>query len=326
MNKGFPLVVLLAGALLAGCSVSVPPATPQPSPARPRPVGVVEGPGAVPSPVAPGAVPQCDPRASLRPDGALPAPGAMPAGSTMRRIQDRGRLVVGVDQNAFLFGYRNPATGQLEGFDIEMLRAVASAILGDPDAITYKVITQAQRIPVVKSGEVDIVADTMTITCGRLQEVTFSTVYYEDGQKVMVLKGSGIKGPDDLGGKRACASKGTTSIAEFQKLPAKPVTVGVDNWTDCLVMLQQGQVDAISTDGGILAGMVAQDPNTEIVGRAFTEEPYGLAIAKENPDLVRFVNAVLEKTKANGEWAASYRRWLEPRMGPQAPPPAKYLP
>ncbi|MEV6522125.1 glutamate ABC transporter substrate-binding protein [Longispora sp. NPDC051575] len=324
MKKSFVLVALVLG--LAGCSVSAPGATPLPSPVPPRPVGVVEGPAAVPSPVAPGAVPECDPRASLRPDGPLPAPGQMPAGSSMRRIQDRGRLIVGVDQNAFLFGYRNPATGQLEGFDVEMLRAVAQAIFGDPNAITYKVITQAQRIPVITSGEVDIVANTMTITCGRLQQVHFTTVYYEDGQQVMVQKGSGIKGPEDLGGKRVCASKGTTSIAELAVLPAKPVLVAVDNWTDCLVMLQQGQIDAISTDAGILAGLVAQDPNTEIVGKAFTEEPHGMAISKSNPDLVRFVNALLEKTKANGEWAASYRRWLETRMGPQPPPPAKYLP
>ena len=94
------------------------------------------------------------------------------------------------------------------------------------------------------------------------------------------------------------------------------------NFTDCLVKLQQGDVAAISTDDNILAGLAAQDPWTKIVGRVFTSEPYGLAISNQHPDFVRFVNAVLQQMRTDGEWAADYRHWVGTPA--PAPPQAKY--
>ena len=94
------------------------------------------------------------------------------------------------------------------------------------------------------------------------------------------------------------------------------------NFTDCLVLLQQGDVAAISTDNNILAGLKAQDPWTKIVGPVFTSEPYGLAISKMHPDFARFVNAVLQQMRTDGRWAADYRHWVGTPA--PAPPPAKY--
>ena len=88
---------------------------------------------------------------------------------------------------------------------------------------------------------------------------------------------------------------GTTSLAALFALNPRPTLFGVTSWTDCLVMLQQGQVDAISTDDAVLAGLAAQDPNVEVVGASIGVEPYGIGIKKENEDLVRFVNGVLER-------------------------------
>jgi polar amino acid transport system substrate-binding protein len=96
----------------------------------------------------------------------------------------------------------------------------------------------------------------------------------------------------------------------------------VPYWTDCLVLLQQGDVAAISTDDSILADLAAQDPWTKIVGPRFSSEPYGLAISQQHPDLVRFVNAVLQRLRANGQRAASYARWVGTPV--PAPPPAHY--
>jgi polar amino acid transport system substrate-binding protein len=99
--------------------------------------------------------------------------------------------------------------------------------------------------------------------------------------------------------------------------------VEVPYWTDCLVLLQQGNVAAISTDDSILAGLVAQDPYTKIIGPRLTSEPYGLAISKQHPDFVQFVNGVLARLRSDGQWAASYERWIG---GPvPVPPPARYL-
>ena len=81
-------------------------------------------------------------------------------------------------------------------------------------------------------------------------------------------------------------------------------------WTDCLVLLQQGDVAAISTDDSILDGLAAQDPWTKLIGPRLTDEPYGLAISKQHPEFVRFVNAVLQQLRTNGQWAASYAHWI----------------
>jgi polar amino acid transport system substrate-binding protein len=262
--------------------------------------------------------PSCDPTASLRPSG----PPAVPAGSYMATIRRRGYLIAGIDQNEFHFGYLNPLNGQIEGFDIDMVRAVAKAIFGSPDKIQFKALTDDQRIPAIRSGEVDIVAHSMTITCERWQLVDFSTVYIHAGQRILVEKNSPVRGIKDLGGKKVCATTGSTSIATIEAARPRPVAVAEPFWTDCLVLLQQGQVAAISTDDVILAGLAAQDPFTKLVGPRFTNEPHGLAISQQHPDFVRFVNAVLQQMRTDGRWAASYARWVGTPVPP--PPPARY--
>ena len=284
------------------------------------------------APSPPTTAPACTtPAASLRPQGALPAPGAMPAGSFMATIQQRGRLVVGVDQNTLLFGYLNPQDGQIEGFDIDMLRQVAKAIFGDDGQnentrLQFTAISAAQRIPFVQNDQVDIVADTMTINCARDLQVNFSSVYYDAGQRVLVREGSSIKSSADLGGKRTCAAAGSTSIGNVLDVAkthasAPAVSVAVTDWTDCLVALQSGTIDAVSTDDTILAGLAAQDPYTRIVGDKFTDEPYGMAVKLAHPDFVRFVNAVLDRMRADGTWATIWNRWLSQAHLAATPPP-----
>jgi polar amino acid transport system substrate-binding protein len=181
---------------------------------------------------------------------------------------------------------------------------------------------------VLENNEVDIVVSTMTMNCERWESVAFSTEYYSAGQKVLVLaaaEAEGIEGIDDLGGRKVCAAAGSTSIRNIAEAPSAPIPVAVPDWTDCLVMLQQGQVDAISTDDTILAGLAAQDPNARVVGERFSEEPYGIAMNRSNPDLVRYVNAVLEQLRTDGTWAEIYQRWLGD-LGEETPdpPPARY--
>jgi polar amino acid transport system substrate-binding protein len=262
--------------------------------------------------------PPCDPTASLRPAG----PPQVTPGSFMARIRARGYLIAGVDQNTYHFGFLNPLTGKIEGFDIDMVRAIAAAIFGNPGKVVYKAISDAQRIPAIQSGAVDIVAHTMTINCARLQQVDFSTVYYAAGQRVLVQAGSPVRGIADLGGKKVCATTGSTSLDNIKAASSHPVPVAVPYWTDCLVLLQQGQVAAISTDDSILAGLAAQDPWTKMVGPRFTDEPYGLAISKQHTDFVRFVNAVLDRLRKDGQWAASYAHWVGTPV--PAPPAARY--
>lgn len=301
---GAPLVVI-------GQNVPAPP---------PLPAGVSTYAAPTASPGA--AAPQgCDPVASYRPPAAMPAPGAMPSNSTMAHIKERGKLIVGVDENTYLFGYLNASDGQVEGFDIDIASAVATAIFGSAAGhLQLKVIGNDQRIPDLKNNSVDLVADTMTENCARWQQIDFSTEYYAATQRVLVDKDTTYQSLADLGGKKVCAQAGSTSIATVARASSHPVPIAAPGITDCLILLQEGEVDAISTDDAILAGLAAQDPQTHIVGPALEAEPYGIGISQGNQDLVRFVNGVLDQLRADGGWAALYTKWPG-RLGGTAPPP-----
>ena len=267
------------------------------------------------SAVGQASVTACNPKASsLRPSGPL----QVTPGSFMEKIRARGYLIAGVDQNTYHFGYFNPANGQIEGFDIDMIKAVARYI--GVTKVEYKAISDDQRIPDVENGAVDIVAHTMTILCDRLKYVDFSSVYFDAGQRVLVLKSSAARSLAALAGQKVCATTGSDSLARI--IAARAIPVRVPYWTDCLVLLQQGDVAAISTDDTILDGLKAQDPWTMLVGSRLSDEPYGLAISKQHPEFVRFVNAVLEQLRTDGQWAASYRAWIGSPA--PAPPRAEY--
>ena len=252
----------------------------------------------------------------------------MPAGSTMREIQQRGRLIAGVSADTLTLAARNPINGRIEGFDIDMIRAVSQAIFGSPDKVELRVITAAQRLPALQDGSVDIVARNMTITCARWKDIAFSTEYYRSGQKVMVRlgertdSGGEITGIRDLVGKKVCAPNGSTSMDKLRTFEGVEA-VGASTHTGCLVLFQQGAVDAITGDDTVLAGLAAQAPFVEVVqGAAFTAEPYGLGVNQENVDFVRFVNGVLADMKADGRWKATSTTWLAEALGPAPKPPA----
>jgi polar amino acid transport system substrate-binding protein len=250
------------------------------------------------------------------------APRATAQGSTVAEIRERGRLVAGVSADTYLLGSRNPLTGQIEGFDIDMVKAVAEAILGDENLYQLKVITAAQRIPALEKGDVDIVARNMTITCDRWEQIAFSSEYYRSGQKILVRKGSKAKSISDLAGQKVCAPKGTSSMDNLIKVAPKAIPVAADNHTGCLALFQQGEVAAITGDDTVLAGLAAQDPYAVVPDqRAFTAEPYGLGFNKDDVDFVRFVNARLAQMRTDGEWTRIYNRWLREALGPAPEPP-----
>jgi polar amino acid transport system substrate-binding protein len=273
--------------------------------------------------------------ASYLPPSPMPRPGHMPPGSWMAHIQARGYLVAGVDQNTYLWAYYDPDTGSLQGFDIDMLEQVNQAIFGaNPPPIHFQIVSDADRSKAVATGKVDIVAKTMTINCERQTRssadpypVDFSTVYYDAAEQLLVPAGSTITGPATLGHKRVCATGGADSLGNLVAQAGAQHVVAWDanNWADCLVMLQQGQVDAISTDNAILFGLHAQDPHTVIVGNEFSQEPYGMAISQKHRDFTAFVNGVLAQERADGTWEALYNSVLYPSTGqPQTPPVATY--
>ncbi|HTN80853.1 MAG TPA: glutamate ABC transporter substrate-binding protein [Acidimicrobiales bacterium] len=258
----------------------------------------------------------------------LPAPRQMPAGTTMAAIQKQGHLVVGVDQTTLLFGYRDPRTGEIQGFDIDIAHEIARAIFGDPNAIELHALNSTDRLPAVENKTVDMVVSQVSMTCGRWQDLDFSSVYYLAHQALLVKPDSGIAGVPDLEGKTICVTKGSTSEDNIKAiLTQENVTATLDevgSRAECLVHLQEGTADAITSDDTILAGFRLQDPLTEILGTSLHDEPYGIAIPQGDEDFVRFVNGVLDQMRADGRWQAIDEKWLS-ALGPaQSPPTPTY--
>ena len=320
MSARKALACLLLAAMVCGCAHSEdPPVLPTPTLAPPTPAGMTELP---PEPVRPPGTgdDDCDRTASLRPfDNPAEADAAVAS------IRERGRLLVGLDIGSNLFSFRDPITGRITGFDVDIAGEVARDIFGDPGAVEYRILSSADRVVALQNNTVDIVVKTMTITCERRREVNFSTVYFTGFQRILAPRNSDIAGPADLPGKRVCVAQGTTSLAKVREIDPPPVIVAVVTWADCLVALQQNDVDAVSTDDAILAGLVAQDPYLNIVGPNMAEQPYGIGLNLVRTDLVRFVNGTLERIRTDGTWNTLYRRWLTVLGPAPTPPEARYV-
>jgi polar amino acid transport system substrate-binding protein len=317
---GGAVVVVAAGLVLAPLVLSpidVPPDLPGPT------TSTTAAPPPSTAPINCG-----NPVASLRPTG--PSTADVAPGSYMEAIKAQGRLRVGVSPTTLLFSAVDPQSGEFRGFDDDIAREVATALFGNPDMVEFVAIPQTDRIPSLVEGRVDMVASTFSINCARRQDIAFSTEYFTSGQRLLVPKEVTATTLDGLGpDARVCAASGSTSVGELRKQPAPPVVVEAASHTECLSLLQQGRIDAVSTDDTILAGMVVQDPNVEIRGGRMTDEHYGLGLPPGHDDWVRYVNGVLENVRSSGRWGEIYNQWL---LGPMstinpttpAPPEAVY--
>jgi polar amino acid transport system substrate-binding protein len=318
MSRKMVRICTAAALLLAGCAHSqLVPGQPQLTLAPPTPAGMQE---LKPQQAAPPPAPEsCDRTASLR-----PFTDQAQADAAVASIRQRGRLLVGLDIGSNLFSFRDPITGEITGFDVDIAGEVARDIFGTPSQVEYRILSSADRIAALQNNTVDIVVKTMSITCERRKQVNFSTVYLLANQRILAPRDSAISQTSDLSGKRVCAVNGTTSIQRLQRISPAPMIVSVVTWADCLVALQQRQVDAVSTDDAILAGLVSQDPYLHITGPNMNEEPYGIGINLQNTGLVRFVNGTLERIRRDGTWNTLYRKWLSVLGPAPAPPTPRY--
>jgi glutamate transport system substrate-binding protein len=229
------------------------------------------------------------------------------ADTTLGKIQAKGEITIGVKFDVPPFGVKNPQSGDVEGFDVEMGKAVAAKLGVKPKFIEA---ISDNRIPFLEDGTADLILSTMTINEERVEQIEFSDPYFIARGRVLVPGDSAITGVADLAGKNVCTALGSTYEANLSKQAPKAKLKLVDSYSECLELLQNGAVDAVSTDDVILTGMIIQDDTLKLVGDQLTQEPYGAGIKKGDTQMVDFVNGVFQGLKDDGTWAKLHEQWI----------------
>ncbi|WP_374947674.1 transporter substrate-binding domain-containing protein [Agreia sp.] len=238
--------------------------------------------------------------------GSTPEPApTFAAGSTMEKLAEAGTITIGTKFDQPLFGLVGP-DGSPVGFDVEIAKIIAAKLGISEDKIVWKESVSANREPFIQNGEVDIVVATYTINDKRKEVISFAGPYYMAGQSILVTADNDdIKSEDDLVGQPVCSVTGSTPAAKLAELGAEPLLT--DTYTNCLEPLKSGAVVAVSTDNVILAGLAAQNEGQfKVVGKPFTEEPYGIGLALDDTEFRDWINDVLEESYEDGSYEKAW--------------------
>lgn len=225
---------------------------------------------------------------------------------TFDRIHSADKVVVGVKQDQPNLGYKDPATDQYTGFDIEIARWVA-ADLGIPaDRIEFKTIPSANRETAIKNGDVDYYVGTYSITDKRKKQIDFAGPYFVTGQSLLVRKDeNSVASVKDLKGKTVCSATGSTPIQNIRENYKDIKTQEFETYSQCVDALKNKLVDAVTTDQAILLGYAAAEPDAlKVVGEPFTTEKYGIGLKKGDAVLRKHINAML--TDGHETWTKLY--------------------
>ncbi|MCG2624496.1 glutamate ABC transporter substrate-binding protein [Arthrobacter sp. I2-34] len=229
---------------------------------------------------------------------------------TFDKIKQDGKVVIGVKQDQPGLGFKDAATGEYSGFDIEIARWIAADLGYPADKIEYKAIPSANRESAIVNGDIDYYVGTYSITDKRKQSVDFAGPYFETGQGLLVKKdNTSINSEKDLAGKNVCSATGSTPIQNIKENFPDTKTTEFDTYSQCIDALNNGQVDAVTTDQAILIGYAAQDPeHLKVVGEPFTVEKYGVGLKKGDDVLRKHINEMF--TNGNDTWTKIYDQTL----------------
>lgn len=217
----------------------------------------------------------------------------------------------GVKYDTRLFGMMNIESRKVEGFDIDIAKALTKRILGKEGHADFVEVTSKTRIPLLKNANIDAIIATMTITDERKKQVDFSDVYFDAGQSLLVKKDSPIKSINDLNQKTTVlAVKGSTSAINIRKHAPDAKILELENYSEAFTALKSGQGDTMTTDNSILLGMAYENPEYTLVGGTFTNEPYGIAINKRQDNFLHSVNNALEEIISDGTYDKIYQKWF----------------
>jgi len=249
------------------------------------------------------------------------------AGTRMAELAEAGRIKIGVKTDQPGIGFQEPGAEAPGGFDIEVAKIIAGKLGIEPANIEWVETVSKNREPFLQNGTVDLVLASYSITDERRGVVGQAGPYYVTGQQLLVReedKGT-ITGPEALDGKKVCSVTGSTSIKTVEEeYGADPAPFAT--YSECNQQLLNGQVDAVTTDGAILLGYAAEQPDKlEVVGKEFSEERYGVGYRKQAPEMCKFVNDTLRESFRDGSWKEAFSRTLG-ESGVEAPAPPELDP
>lgn len=224
-----------------------------------------------------------------------------PTGDILARVRANGQVVCGGRTDLAGFGYLDE-NGRNIGFDIDICRAVAAAVLGDPEAVEVVPITAADRGPALQNAEVDILSRNATWTSSRdAQWGNFTWIVFYDGQGFMVHRDSGIESIDDLEGARVCVTSGTTTEANLAALFRSRGWELVDPFVSeetavVYSTYESGACDATTSDlsqlAAIRSGFANPDDHVILPG-AISKEPLTPAVPHGDDDWFDVVKLVI---------------------------------
>jgi aspartate/glutamate/glutamine transport system substrate-binding protein len=230
----------------------------------------------------------------------------------LSEIKGHGKIIVGVKFDCKPFGFID-SDQKLKGFDVDLSKEIAKRVLGNENAVEFKQVNSSNRILLLSSGAIDMVAATMTITDKRRQVVDFSPSYYLAGQAVMVPINSNIKSIKDLNNKKVVIVLGSTAEQNLKTLAPMAQIKGFRTYTDAFSALKAGRADAMTTDDTIITGLIMDNHNFKILKERYTVEPYGIAFrkSKETPEFQEAVNSALLQIKEDGTLKKIEKKWID---------------
>ncbi|WP_199550032.1 glutamate ABC transporter substrate-binding protein [Streptomyces sp. N35] len=247
----------------------------------------------------------------------------LPDSGTWNKAKRRGRLIVGAKEDQPYLGEKDPASGTYSGFDIEIAKMIGASLGFDPKKIEFRTIASANRETALQNGQIDYYVGTYTINDNRKKLVGFGGPYYMAGQGLLVRSDEeDINGPQDLDGKKVCSAAGSTPYQRIQADYPKAELVAYDTYSICVDNLLTYQVDAVTTDDAILQGYAAKLPEEmKLVGKPFSEEPYGIGVPRGDNALRFAIDDALAAREKDGTWKKAYDATLGLSGVPAPTPP-----
>ena len=232
-------------------------------------------------------------------------------GTRMKELADAGAVKIGVKFDQPGLGFKDAASDIPTGFDVEMAKVLAADLGIAEDEVEWIETISDNREPFLEDGTVDLVLASYSITDERRQVVGQAGPYLVTGQQLLVAEDSDVESTDDLQGEEVCSVTGSTSLENIKAEGMKPV--GFDTYSECVEKVLDGTVEAMSTDGTILAGYAAQNEGElKVVGEEFSEENIGVGYSQDYPEMCQWIVDTITEAYEDGTYEEAFEATLGP--------------